>query len=214
METDDGRCLRSEVGRMRTEGGEGRYTEVCGDPKIWFPMRVTYQREMKVKAELDRLGIECFVPMRYRIVDADVENPRRELVPAINNLIFVRSTQERISGLKASNEVLEPLRYMMDRTASREYAIMTVGDREMENFMRVASRTDDSVMFLDEETVVGKEGKRVEIMGGAFEGVTGVIRRVKRCKRVVVELEGIASVAIAYVPVALLKEIEEEGGGT
>ena len=103
----------------------GRDTEVCGDPKIWFPMRVTYQREMKVKAELDRLGIECFVPMRYRIVESRNQgttelqrgtntnltndtNIRRELVPAINNLIFVRSTQERISGLKASNEVLEP----------------------------------------------------------------------------------------------------------
>ena len=49
MTTNDGRCLRSEVGRMRTEGGEGRDTERCGDPKIWFPMRVTYQREMKVK---------------------------------------------------------------------------------------------------------------------------------------------------------------------
>lgn len=83
---------------------------------------------------------------------------------------------------------------------------MMVADREMENFMRVASRTDDSVMFLDNETVVGKEGKRVEIMGGAFEGVTGVIRRVKRCKRVVVEIEGVASVAIAYVSVELLKE--------
>jgi len=217
METDDGRCLRSEVGRMRTEGGEGRDTERCGDPKIWFPMRVTYQREMKVKAELDRLGIENFVPMKYRIVESRNQgttelqrgtntnltndtNIRRELVPAINNLIFVRLTQERISELKMSNEVLEPLRYMMDRTASQEHAIMTVGDREMENFMRVASRTDDSVMFLDEETVVGKEGKRVEIMGGAFEGVTGVIRRIKRCKRVVVELEGIASVAIVFVP--------------
>ena len=192
--------------------------------KAWFPMRVTYQREMKVKAELDRLGIENFVPMRYRIAESRNQgttevrrgantnltndtNLRRELVPAINNLIFVRSTQERISGLKVSNEVLEPLRYMMDRTASQEHAIMTVGDWEMENFMRVASRTDDSVMFLDEETAVGKEGKRVEIMGGAFEGVTGVIRRIKRCKRVVVELEGIASVAIAFVPVALLKEV-------
>ena len=51
----------------------GRDTEVCGDPKIWFPMRVTYQREMKVKAELDRLGIECFVPMRYRIVERRVD---------------------------------------------------------------------------------------------------------------------------------------------
>ena len=88
----------------------GRDTRMCGDPKAWFPMRVTYQREMKVKAELDRLGIE--------------------------------------------------------------------------NFMRVASVTDDSVMFLDEETVVGKEGKRVEIMGGPFVGVTGVIRRVKRCKSI------------------------------
>lgn len=38
----------------------GRDTTMCGDPKAWFPMRVTCQREMKVKAELDRLGIENF----------------------------------------------------------------------------------------------------------------------------------------------------------
>lgn len=49
---------------------------------------------------------------------------------------------------------------------------------------------------------------RVLITGGVFDGVTGVIRRVKRCKRVVVEIEGVASVAIAFVPAVLLKEIE------
>ena len=184
----------------------GRDTTMCGDPKMWFPMRVKYQREMKVKAELDRLGIENFVPMRYKVVesqnDGDMEL-RRVLVPAISNLIFVRSTQNRVSELK----MLKPLRYMMDHTAVGEHTIMTVADREMENFMRVASRTDDSVMFLDNETVIGKEGKRVEIMGGAFEGVVGVIRRVKRCKRVIVEIEGVASVAIAYVSAGMLKEI-------
>ena len=188
----------------------GRDTRMCGDPKTWFPMRVTYQREMKVKAELDRLGIENFVPMRYKVVESQNGGDselQRVLVPAISNLIFVRSTQERMSELKRRNEVLEPLRYMMDYTASQEHAIMTVADGEMENFMRVASRTDDSVIFLDNETVVGKEGKCVEIMGGAFEGVTGVIRRVKRCKRVCVEIEGVASVAIAFVPVEWLKEI-------
>ena len=212
MEMEDVRCLRADVSGPRTESGkgQGRDTRMCGDPKMWFPMRVTYQREMKVKAELDRQGIENFVPMRYKVVESqnngDMEL-RRVLVPAINNLIFVRSTQERVSELKRTNELLEPLRYMMDHTAAGEYAIMTVADREMENFMRVASRTDDSVMFLDDEMVVGKEGKRVEIMGGVFEGVTGVIRRVKRCKRVVVEIEGVASVAIAYVPAGVLKEI-------
>ena len=163
-----------------------------------------------MKAELDRLGIENFVPMRYKVVESQSDGDtelRRELVPAINNLIFVRSTQERVSELKQTNEVLEPLRYMMDHKAVGEHTIMTVADRKMENFMRVASRTDDSVMFLDNETVIGKEGKRVEIMGGAFEGVTGVIRRVKRCKRVVVEIEGVASVAIAWVPAGMLREI-------
>ena len=199
VETKDGRDM------------VGHDTEVCGDPKIWFPMRVTYQREMKVKAELDRLEIENFIPMTYRFTESRKQGDtelRRELVPAINNLIFVHSTKERISELKVSNELLEPLRYMIDQTAGEAHTIMTVPDKQMENFMRVASVTDDSVMFLDETTIVGKEGKRVQIMGGPFEGVTGVIRRVKRCKRVVVELEGIACVAIAFVPVGLLKEIE------
>ena len=189
--------------------GLGRDTTMCGDPKIWFPMRVTYSRELKMKAELDRLEIENFIPMTYKVADSDTDQPHRELVPAINNLIFVRSTQERISYLKSSNETLELLRYLMDYTAQQPHTIMTVPDRKMENFMRVASKSDDSVMFLDDESVVGKEGKRVEIIGGAFEGVTGVIRRVKRCKRVVVEIEGVASVAIAFVPPVLLKEIKE-----
>ena len=209
METNNGRSFAGFT-ELRIYGDTvGRDTERCGDPRIWFPMRVTYQREMKVKAELDRLEIENFIPMTYRFTELRKQGDtelRRELVPAINNLIFVHSTKERISELKVSNELLEPLRYMIDQTAGEAHTIMTVPDKQMENFMRVASVTDDTVMFLDETTIVGKEGKRVEIMGGPFEGVTGVIRRVKRCKRVVVELEGITCVAIAFVPVGLLKE--------
>ena len=225
METNNGRSFAGFT-ELRIYGDTvGRDTERCGDPKIWFPMRVTYQREMKVKAELDRLEIENFIPMTYRFTESRKQGDtelrreleftesrkqgdmelRRELVPAINNLIFVHSTQERISELKVSNELLEPLRYMIDQTAGEAHTIMTVPDKQMENFMRVASVTDDTVMFLDETTIVGKEGKRVEIMGGPFEGVTGVIRRVKRCKRVVVELEGITCVAIAFVPVGQLR---------
>ena len=51
MEMEDVRCLRADVSGPRTESGkgQGRDTRMCGDPKTWFPMRVTYQREMKVK---------------------------------------------------------------------------------------------------------------------------------------------------------------------
>ena len=85
---------------------------------------------------------------------------------------------------------LYPLSTTSYSSTPQKTTIMTVPDAQMQNFMRVASKTDDSVMFLNDETVVGKEGKHVLITGGVFNGVTGVIRRVKRCKRVVVELEG------------------------
>ena len=195
------------IAKEQEDDCSGRDTTMCGDPISWFPMRVTYSRELKVKAELDRLAIENFLPMTYKLLDADTENPHRDLVPAINNLIFIHSSKDRISRLKSTNAVLQPLRYMMDRTAQQAHTIMTVPDAQMQNFMRVASKTDDSVMFLNDETVVGKEGKHVLITGGVFDGVTGVIRRVKRCKRVAVELEGIATVAIAFVPSVLLKDI-------
>ena len=53
MTTEEVGCLRSDVGRQKAEVGneQGRDTAMCGDPKTWFPMRVTYQREMKVKTE-------------------------------------------------------------------------------------------------------------------------------------------------------------------
>ena len=74
-----------------TANRQVRDTTMCGDPKIWFPMRVTYSREMKVKGELERLEIENFVPMKYQFTELRKQGDtelRRELVPAINNLIL------------------------------------------------------------------------------------------------------------------------------
>ncbi len=39
-----------------------------GDEIRWFPMRVTYAREEQVKAFLDQVGIENFLPMHYEYV--------------------------------------------------------------------------------------------------------------------------------------------------
>ena len=113
------------------------------------------------------MKIENFIPITYKLVDS--KNPHRELVPAINNLIFVYSSQKRISYLKSKNEVFEPLQYLMEHNTDETHTIIIVFDRQMEDFIRMASKTDDSVMYLDDESVVGKEGKHVEI-GRRFRG--------------------------------------------
>ena len=167
----------------------------------WFPMRVTYHRELKMKRFLDELGIENFIPMHYEIVNMR-EGRKRMLVPAIHNLIFVRSTQEELTELKMTHKEFEPLRYMMSisRHGETPKTILRVPDKEMENFMRVASTQDDSLQYLDYQDFIGKEGKRVKINEGTFAGVEGVIKRIKKNKHVVVQIEGVAAIAIAFVP--------------
>lgn len=177
------------------------------DEKHWFPMRVTYRRELKVKAVLDDLGIECFVPMHYEWV-GDPDNPKKMLVPAIHNLIFIHTTQETLTTLKMTRQELEPLRYIMLPAENDRREIMVVPDRQMDNFLRVARMQDDSVMFLEYSDFIRKVGKRVRIKAGTFAGVEGIVKRIKNNKHVVVQIEGVAAVAITFVPPAFLELIE------
>lgn len=176
---------------------------------LWYPMRVTYNREQKIKTVLDGLLVENFLPMRYETVLSD-GIPKKELVPAIHNLLFIRSSKTELTLLKQRNGDLSPLRFItrpVSHGADR-HEIIFVSDHEMENFIRVASVRDDSVMFLQNTDYVHMVGKNVRISGGVFKGVEGVIKRIKKNRQVVVRIQGVAAVAIAYVPSCFLKEIQ------
>ena len=92
----------------------------------------------------------------------------------------------------------------MMRTLEGNQVIMRVPDPEMENFLRVARVEDDRVMFLDYNDFISKVGRRVRINEGHFAGVEGVIKRIKKNKHVVVQIEGVAAVAITFVPASFL----------
>lgn len=86
--------------------------------------------------------------------------------------------------------------------------IIRVPDRQMEDFMRVASIDDDRVMFLDYNDFVAGPGRRVKVTEGFFAGVEGTVKRIKNNRHVVVQIEGVAAVAIAYVPAKCLVSVE------
>ena len=153
----------------------------------WYPMRVTYHRELKIKELLDALGIDNFVPMHYDLSDSS-DGPRKTLVPAIHNLIFVHASQEALTHADGHKELLY------------------VPDRQMEDFMRVASAQDASVIFLDARDT-SNMGRRVRITVGRFKGVEGVIKRIKKNKYFLIQIDGVAAVAITYVPADCLEPV-------
>ena len=173
----------------------------------WFPMRVTYGREEAVKKELDQDGVENFLPMREDWVFDEKRVPHRRLMPAIRNLIFIHSSQEKITQLKMYRREYQSLRYMTNVFSDTD-KILTVPDREMDNFIRVASVQDDRVQFLEyNHEFLAKPGKRVRVTDGDFKGSEGIIRRIKKNQCVVVQVEGVAAVAITFVPSAWLEEM-------
>ena len=87
--------------------------------------------------------------------------------------------------------------------------ILTVPDREMENFIRVASVTDGRVFYIENLDFAGRPGQRVKVVDGDFAGVEGTIKRIKKNKHVVVQIEGLAAVAIAFLPSAFLMPIND-----
>ena len=80
----------------------------------WYAVRVTYSRELFFKEYLDAAGIENYIPMRYEYV-VRKERRLRKLVPAVHNLVFVRSTRERMDEIKNEPGMNIPIRYIMDR---------------------------------------------------------------------------------------------------
>ena len=174
----------------------------------WFPMRVTYNREQKMKKCLDECGVENFLPMRYEYEKSESFSIKRKLIPAVHGLIFVHSPRKRLTELKRSTPALEPLRYMTNHFAPNfTTQTLTVPDRQMENFMGVVNTNLEKIEYLDQTAYLLRPGKRVRITDGEFKGYEGVIKRFKKRQQVVVQIKGLVAVAITFVPRAWLEEI-------
>ena len=176
----------------------------------WFPMRATYSRELILRDELDRLGIETFLPLKHKRVETATGEEMRK-VPAVNNLIFVHSTQERISQLKRSYRSLEPLRYMTRPSENgHENTIIRIPESQMSTFRQVASYNyDEHVVFLENLDFAFKPGPKVRINDGQFQGVEGVLKSMKKHLCVVVPLKGVTAIAITNVPKKHIQKIDD-----
>ena len=173
------------------------------EKKVWYAIRVTYNRELKVKAELDARGITNFVPMQYRREERKGVMVNR-LVPSVHNLIFINITP---SGMREYRETTAmPIRYIMDR---EHHKPITVPNHEMENFIRVAGTYKEDLIYLNPEPGDFSEGERVRILGGEFEGAEGIFVRIKRDRRVLINIPGVVAVATTHVHLSMLEKITD-----
>ena len=78
----------------------------------------------------------------------------------------------------------------------------------MKDFITVCRVMADEVLYLKEITAKLREGRKVKILEGPFAGVEGIIVRIKKSRRVVVELPGMLAVATTFINPEALELIE------
>ena len=160
----------------------------CMDPEnAWFALRATYSRELKVQTALNERGVKTFVPMMWK---------EKKLVPAISGLCFVYWTKEEIDAYIRSFGDARPVNYYWDRTIN---APLTVPGKAMEDFIAVASTLDKDLIYITEISEKLREGQKVKVKEGPFKGVEGKIVRIRKSRRILVELPGMLAVASTYV---------------
>ena len=77
----------------------------------------------------------------------------------------------------------------------------------MEDFIAVASSLEEDLIYLTEISDKLREGQTVKVKEGPFKGVEGKIVRIRKSRRVMVELPGMLAVASTYVSPAELEII-------
>jgi transcription antitermination factor NusG len=173
------------------------------EKKVWFAIRVTYNRELKVKEDLDTRGITNFVPMQYRREERHGVMVKR-LVPSVHNLIFIHTTPSEMAEYKRTTQL--PIRYIMNRETHKP---VTVPTHEMENFIRVAGTYDEKLIYLNPDPGDFTKGERVRIIGGPFAGAEGLFVRVKGDRRVLINILGLVAVATTYVHPSMIEKITD-----
>lgn len=79
----------------------------------------------------------------------------------------------------------------------------------MRSFIAVSGNYEEQIVYLDPAVTALQKGDRVRITGGVFEGVEGIILRVKGDRRVSVCIKGVMAVATAYVHPSLMELVSD-----
>lgn len=148
-----------------------------------------------MQALLQEAGFQTFIPMCRRSIEKNGKKEHK-IVPAISNLIFIHSSRPDIDAFIQRMGETCPARYIWDKSTRQP---IIVPRKAMEDFMKISLSMVDDVIYLQEISAKLREGQRVKVKAGPFEGVEGTIIRVKKSRRVMVELPGMFAIATTFV---------------
>ncbi|NPD91211.1 UpxY family transcription antiterminator [Xylanibacter muris] len=181
------------------------------DVPHWYALRVTYGREKKAYDYLDGKHVEAYYPTitTIKIVDGKRKSVEESRLP---NIFFARGTEEEIKSFVYDNVNLPYLRFYYRHFHEGTRIVkepLVVPDYQIESLKIMCASEAEDIIIVPSDVYKFKKGQTVRIIDGAFKGVIGKVARYHGQQRVAVIIDGLLTIASAYVPSAFLEKNEE-----
>ncbi|MBQ6068577.1 MAG: UpxY family transcription antiterminator [Bacteroidales bacterium] len=160
--------------------------EAMSEEVRWYAVKVYYNRMTLLREQLTVDGVEFFIPSM------------------ITSLLFVHTTTSYLTQFV--DVYHDRLWVYRDLVSNKPSAIP---DREMEVFIFVCTAGQQGLSYLGDDKPEYHKGDRVRVTEGQFKGAEGYIKRIKKDRRLIVSIRGVAAVATAYIPPQFLETISK-----
>lgn len=170
----------------------------------WYGLKVFYNRVKFIKEKLDAEGITTYVATK------------RDGTPLIASLMFVYCSLPVVLRIKVENndylfvytrkshsqQTLLNLSTGESLTVNSEYESnmpSAISDDEMQAFMIVANSGIDTLQYLGDDDPRYHVGAKVRVLKGPLKGAVGYIKRIKKDRKFIVCVSGIAAIATMHI---------------
>ena len=183
-----------------TSKTEEQKKKIDPNSENWYAAKLFVRNYDTIQTLLSEYADETYIPMTTVAIKKEGKIIKK--AQPLCSLIFFHtkhsSTAAIIEALKDKGMV-----YTSVTTSGRQPSI--IQDREMKIFRLVTSGSE-GIEYLDTEYNF-KQGQRVRVIAGEFEGAEGTIVRIKKDRRLVVTITGICAVATPHLSPEILQKI-------
>ena len=176
-----------------------------GGDTHWYAIRVFNNHIFRIKEELAGLGVHTYMAVKTVKTGAANAKPRTRTIQLAPSLLFLRWDAEHLAAFKQDHYS----EIMLYRRADSPLPA-PIDDRQMEMFILVTSALDGRDVEVAFQTFDFKPGERVRVIEGPFKGAEGVIKRIKKDRKLLVAVSGVVVVAVSNIPGQFLERLPEQ----
>ena len=164
------------------------------DTPKWYAIYTRPRAEKLVYSRLREKGIECFLPLQKTIRQW---SDRKKVVekPLLSSYVFVQVNKKEAPQVFRINGVVKFISF-----EGKPVPI----PQEQIDYLKLLVNSDAKLDVTSEKFV---QGDKVEVIGGALNGLKGELMSTRGRKRVIVRIDSLEKNIIVTIPAAFLRKV-------